>query len=70
MSKGVNHYLFTKTDDIIFMVENMTNNKKMIKYFLERFTKLPEKMIKNIMTERLLLSPEDCVKYGIVDELF
>ena len=36
----------------------------------ERFTKLPERMINNIMTERLLLLPEECLKYGLVDELF
>jgi ATP-dependent protease ClpP protease subunit len=43
---------------------------ELIASIFERFTKLPEKMINNIMTERLLLSPEDCLKYGLVDELF
>ena len=43
---------------------------ELIMSVFERFTKLPERMINNIMTERLLLLPEECLKYGLVDELF
>ena len=42
--------------------------KMLKKMYLEK-TKIPEKMLKKLMKKDIYLTPNDCVKYGIVHAL-
>ena len=43
--------------------------RKTVHYLLKQYTKLPETIMKNLFKERFFLSAEECVKYGICDEV-
>ncbi len=43
---------------------------KIINDIFSQFSKLPSDILDNIMTKRFLLSPDECLKYKLVDELF
>ena len=42
---------------------------KIISDIFNEFSELPRNILDNIMTKRFLLSPEECLKYKLVDEL-
>ena len=43
---------------------------KIISDIFNKFSQLPRNILDNIMTKRFLLSPDECLKYKLVDELF
>ena len=55
-----------KFKDVLINTEFMRN---MITNYFKTKTKLPLKIINNIFTETFYFSAEDCLKYGIVDEI-
>ena len=50
-------------------VKNTNMVRKTVHYLLKQYTKLPETIMKNLFKERFFLSAEECVKYGICDEV-
>jgi ATP-dependent protease ClpP protease subunit len=51
------------------VVENTHAHMNMIKSILREKTKLPVDIVNEIQSTRFLLSAEDCLKYGLVDEV-
>lgn len=50
-------------------IKNTNTVFDLIKKILKSKTKLPDKIINNINTELIILSPQQCLKYGLCDEV-
>ena len=51
------------------VVENTDLSMASIRAILKEKTRMPAELIENIHAQRTLLLPEDCLKYGLVDEV-
>jgi len=49
--------------------QNMNEIMKTMKEIYLTYTKIPEKKLNSLLKQDLYLSSEDCLKYGIVDEI-
>jgi ATP-dependent protease ClpP protease subunit len=50
-------------------MENYSNLMKFIKGFYKKYTKIPMKELDSLLKRDLWLNAEECVQYGIVDEI-
>ena len=50
-------------------MENCTNIMKLIKAFYKERTKIPMKRLDELLKKDLNLSAQECLQYGIVDEI-
>ena len=50
-------------------MENCTNMMKFIKTFYKQYTKIPMKKLDELLKKNLWLSSEECLEYGIIDEI-
>lgn len=48
---------------------NIDTLRKSIRTILSRWTRLPQSMLDSLFDQRILLSAEDCLRYGIIDEI-
>ncbi len=65
LSSGV-YGKFSEMEDEIF---NCTNLMKLLKDFYKKNTKLPMKKLDELLKRDIWLSAEECLEYGIVDEI-
>ena len=65
LSSGV-YGKFSEMEDEIF---NCTNLMKLLKDFYKKNTKLPMKKLDELMKRDIWLNAEECLQYGIVDEI-
>lgn len=57
---------FSELEDEIY---NITNLMKILKSFYKEHTKLPVKKIDELLKKDIWLSAEECLQYGLVDEI-
>eukprot|EP00873_Tetraselmis_striata_P027022 jgi/Tetstr1/447286/TSEL_034723.t1 len=60
---------FTRTQIFDDVIHNTKLNFGIIKGILKSRTKLPDNVIESLKSARTLFTAEECLKYGIVDEL-
>lgn len=65
LSSGV-YGKFSEMEDEIF---NCTNLMKLLKNFYKKNTKLPMKKLDELLKRDIWLNAEECLEYGIVDEI-
>jgi ATP-dependent Clp protease, protease subunit len=65
LSSGV-YGKFSEMEDEIF---NCTNLMKLLKDFYKKNTKLPMKKLDELLKRDIWLNAEECLQYGIVDEI-
>lgn len=65
LSSGV-YGKFSEMEDEIF---NCTNLMKLLKNFYKKNTKIPMKKLDELMTRDIWLNAEECLEYGIIDEI-
>lgn len=57
---------FSELEDEIY---NITNLMSILKSFYKEHTKLPVKKIDELLKKDIWLSAEECLQYGLVDEI-
>jgi ATP-dependent Clp endopeptidase proteolytic subunit ClpP len=62
-------YAFETNQKYEDIAQNTELARNMIKSLLKKYTKLPEKILNNIFTQRFILTAEDAIKYGLCDEI-
>jgi ATP-dependent protease ClpP protease subunit len=50
-------------------MDTATSLMKLLKEFYKKHTKLPMKKLDELMTKDIYLTSEECLTYGIVDEI-
>jgi len=62
--------MYGKFSEMEDQMENSTNLMKFIKNIYKQHTKIPMKKLDELLKRDLWLTSEDCITYGIVDELY
>lgn len=62
--------MYGKFSEMEDTMENCTNLMKLIKSFYKQYTKIPMKKLDELLRRDLWLSADECLEYGIVDEVF
>lgn len=57
---------FSEIEDTM---ENCTNMMKFVKSFYKEYTKIPMKKLEEILKHNLWMTAEECLQYGIIDEI-
>jgi ATP-dependent protease ClpP protease subunit len=65
LSSGV-YGKFSEMEDEIY---NCTNLMKLLKDFYKKNTKMPMKKLDELLKKDIWLNAEECVLYGLVDEI-
>jgi len=50
-------------------IYNVTNMMEMLRNFYREYTKLPEKKLEEILKRDIWMRADECLKYGIIDEI-
>jgi ATP-dependent protease ClpP protease subunit len=61
--------MWGKYRDIKDEVENLDKLMETIRSIYSKYTKIPKKKLDEILDHDLWLSAEECLKYGLVDEI-
>jgi ATP-dependent protease ClpP protease subunit len=61
--------MYGKYAEMVDTMYNCTNVMEMLKNFYKKYTKIPSKKFDEIIKKDIWLSAEECLQYGIIDEI-